>query len=30
MNNQNPNETHFEPKEAIPVGYNEKVPFEFF
>lgn len=30
MNNQNPNETRFEPKEAIPVGYNEKVPIEFF
>ncbi len=24
MNNQNPNETRFKPKEAIPVGYNEK------
>ena len=27
---ENPNETGFEPKEAIPVGYNEKVPIEFF
>ena len=27
---ENPNETHFGPKEAIPVGYNEKVPIEFF
>ena len=27
---ENPNETRFEPKEAIPVGYNEKVPIEFF
>lgn len=26
----NPNETRFEPKEAVPVGYNEKVPIEFF
>jgi type I restriction enzyme R subunit len=27
---ENPNEQRFEPKEAIPVGYNEKVPIEFF
>jgi len=27
---QNPNETTFEAKAAIPVGYNEKVPIEFF
>ncbi|WP_298223669.1 DEAD/DEAH box helicase family protein [Flavobacterium sp.] len=27
---ENPNETRFEPKEPIPVGYNEKVPMEFF
>ncbi|MDP2176484.1 MAG: DEAD/DEAH box helicase family protein [Bacteroidota bacterium] len=27
---ENPNETRFEPKEAVPVGYNEKVPIEFF
>ncbi len=27
---ENPNETRFEQKEAIPVGYNEKVPIEFF
>jgi type I restriction enzyme R subunit len=27
---ENPNETIFEQKEAIPVGYNEKVPIEFF
>lgn len=27
---ENPNETKFEAKEAIPVGYNEKVPIEFF
>lgn len=27
---ENPNETRFEPKEPIPVGYNEKVPIEFF
>jgi type I restriction enzyme R subunit len=27
---ENPNETNFGPKEAIPVGYNEKVPIEFF
>lgn len=26
----NPNETRFESKEPIPVGYNEKVPIEFF
>lgn len=26
----NPNEISFEPKEAVPVGYNEKVPIEFF
>ena len=28
--NENPNEKKFEPKDAIPVGYNEKVPIEFF
>lgn len=27
---ENPNETKFEAKEPIPVGYNEKVPIEFF
>jgi type I restriction enzyme R subunit len=27
---ENPNENRFEPKEPIPVGYNEKVPIEFF
>lgn len=27
---QNPNETIFEAKAPIPVGYNEKVPIEFF
>jgi len=27
---QNPNETLFESKTPIPVGYNEKVPIEFF
>lgn len=27
---ENPNEQRFEPKEAVPVGYNEKVPIEFF
>ncbi|MCZ8089229.1 DEAD/DEAH box helicase family protein [Flavobacterium sp.] len=27
---ENPNETRFEQKESIPVGYNEKVPIEFF
>lgn len=27
---ENPNETRFEQKEAIPVSYNEKVPIEFF
>lgn len=27
---ENPNETRFEPKEPVPVGYNEKVPIEFF
>ena len=27
---ENPNETKFETKEPIPVGYNEKVPIEFF
>ncbi|MFV7235517.1 DEAD/DEAH box helicase family protein [Flavobacterium sp. ZB4R12] len=27
---ENPNELRFEPKEAVPVGYNEKVPIEFF
>jgi type I restriction enzyme R subunit len=28
---QNPNESgFFEPKEPVPVGYNEKVPIEFF
>lgn len=27
---ENPNEIRFEPKEAIPVVYNEKVPIEFF
>ena len=27
---ENPNETKFELKEAIPVSYNEKVPIEFF
>ncbi len=26
----NPNETKFEAKEPVPVGYNEKVPIEFF
>ena len=27
---ENPNERTFEPKTAVPVGYNEKVPIEFF
>ncbi len=27
---ENPNETRFDPKEPVPVGYNEKVPIEFF
>lgn len=27
---ENPNETRFEIKEPVPVGYNEKVPIEFF
>ncbi len=27
---ENPNESFFAPKESIPVGYNEKVPIEFF
>lgn len=27
---ENPNETRFEPAATIPVGYNEKVPIEFF
>lgn len=27
---ENPNEMVFEPKTAVPVGYNEKVPMEFF
>tara|TARA_R110000868_G_C10972616_1_gene770544 strand:- start:8219 stop:11005 length:2787 start_codon:yes stop_codon:yes gene_type:complete len=27
---ENPNETRFIPKEPVPVGYNEKVPIEFF
>ncbi len=27
---ENPNESRFEPKEAVPVAYNEKVPIEFF
>lgn len=27
---ENPNETRFEAKEPVPVGYNEKVPVEFF
>jgi len=27
---ENPNEMRFQPKEAIPVAYNEKVPIEFF
>jgi len=27
---ENPNEIVFEPKTAVPVGYNEKVPMEFF
>lgn len=27
---ENPNESKFEAKEPIPVGYNEKVPIEFF
>jgi type I restriction enzyme, R subunit len=27
---ENPNETRYEPAVAIPVGYNEKVPIEFF
>lgn len=26
----NPNEIGFQPKEPVPVGYNEKVPIEFF
>lgn len=27
---ENPNEARFEAKEPVPVGYNEKVPIEFF
>jgi len=27
---ENPNEMRFEAKEPVPVGYNEKVPIEFF
>jgi type I restriction enzyme, R subunit len=27
---ENPNENRFETKEPVPVGYNEKVPIEFF
>lgn len=27
---ENPNETRYIPKEPVPVGYNEKVPIEFF
>ena len=27
---ENPNETRFIPKEPVPIGYNEKVPIEFF
>jgi type I restriction enzyme R subunit len=27
---ENPNESQWKPKEPIPVGYNEKVPIEFF
>ncbi|MBL7883071.1 MAG: DEAD/DEAH box helicase family protein [Bacteroidia bacterium] len=27
---ENPNESRFEVKEPVPVGYNEKVPIEFF
>ncbi len=27
---ENPNESRFQAKEAIPVAYNEKVPIEFF
>lgn len=27
---ENPNESAFVPKEPVPVGYNEKVPIEFF
>ena len=27
---ENPNESRFIPKEPVPVGYNEKVPIEFF
>ncbi len=27
---ENPNETRWQPKEPVPVGYNEKVPVEFF
>lgn len=26
----NPNETHWQPKEPVPVGYNDKIPIEFF
>ncbi|MCG9791153.1 type I restriction endonuclease subunit R [Flavobacterium algicola] len=27
---ENPNESQFIPKDPVPVGYNEKVPIEFF
>jgi type I restriction enzyme R subunit len=30
LEEENPNETRFEQKEPVPVGYNEKVPIEFF
>jgi len=30
LEEENPNERKFEPKEPIPVVYNEKVPIEFF
>ena len=27
---ENPNESGWQPKEPVPVGYNEKIPIEFF
>ncbi|MCB9036696.1 MAG: DEAD/DEAH box helicase family protein [Lewinellaceae bacterium] len=27
---ENPNESRWQPKEPVPVGYNEKIPIEFF
>lgn len=30
LENENPNERRWEPKEPVPVAYNEKLPIEFF